>query len=375
MSALAARARAAKTWLFECALPLWAEKGFDARTGLFQEKLDARTAAPIDAPRRTRVQARQTYVFIEAGRLGWRGDWRTPAAGGIKTLCGPARTPAGAVGYTLDGNGALVEPRADLYEQAFALFAMAHGRTLDPLACDSRIAELLDYLDTQRAANGGFIERAPKPAPRWQNPHMHLLEAGLALKETDGDARGAGLAREMVELFDRHFFDSANGVLGEFYNDDWSPLEHASGPLAEPGHQTGHQCEWVWLLDLWRKNGGGDRSAQTELLWARAVRDGLWNGVAIDGIGRAGGAREKTARLWPQTEYLKAALVRYERGLGTEEEVCAAHDALLLYFEGLPPGLWRDKRREDGSFVEEPVTASSLYHIVLAYSELLRIAG
>jgi mannose/cellobiose epimerase-like protein (N-acyl-D-glucosamine 2-epimerase family) len=36
------------------------------------------------------------------------------------------------------------------------------------------------------------------------------------------------------------------------------------------------------------------------------------------------------------------------------------------------PGLWRDKQGPDGAFVEEPASASSLYHIIAAVSELQR---
>jgi hypothetical protein len=36
------------------------------------------------------------------------------------------------------------------------------------------------------------------------------------------------------------------------------------------------------------------------------------------------------------------------------------------------PGLFRDKRREDGGFVEEGALASSLYYIMGAISELVR---
>jgi len=34
------------------------------------------------------------------------------------------------------------------------------------------------------------------------------------------------------------------------------------------------------------------------------------------------------------------------------------------------PGLWRDRYLADGSFVDEPVPATSFYHIVCAITEL-----
>jgi mannose-6-phosphate isomerase len=35
---------------------------------------------------------------------------------------------------------------------------------------------------------------------------------------------------------------------------------------------------------------------------------------------------------------------------------------------------WRDRRREDGAFVDEPAPASSLYHIICAVAALKEAA-
>ena len=59
-----------RDWLFRQALPLWADAGIDAE-GRFFEKLDFDGRPVTGVPRRTRVQARQTYVFIQAAALGW----------------------------------------------------------------------------------------------------------------------------------------------------------------------------------------------------------------------------------------------------------------------------------------------------------------
>ncbi|MGH6951968.1 MAG: HAD-IIIA family hydrolase, partial [Vitreimonas sp.] len=79
-------AAAARAWLFEAALPLWAERGFDRVADCFHERiaLDGQPAAAL--PRRIRVQARQTAVFARAGRLGWAGPWRELADTGARIL-------------------------------------------------------------------------------------------------------------------------------------------------------------------------------------------------------------------------------------------------------------------------------------------------
>jgi mannose-6-phosphate isomerase len=53
-----------------------------------------------------------------------------------------------------------------------------------------------------------------------------------------------------------------------------------------------------------------------------------------------------------------------------------ATHTLMQYFETPVRGLWRDRMSAEGLFVEEPVPASSLYHIVgaaLALDRLVRL--
>ena len=47
-------------------------------------------------------------------------------------------------------------------------------------------------------------------------------------------------------------------------------------------------------------------------------------------------------------------------------------EALLKYLDTPVRGLWRDKLRADGTFVDEAAPASSFYHIVCAILELDR---
>ena len=364
-------AETARAWLFDAALPLWSRAGFDARAGLFEEKIDL-SGKPVAGPRRLRVQARQTYVYAQAGKLGWPGPWRELVEAGLSILLTASRAEGGASGHLLNDAGELIDARRDLYGQAFSLFGLAHARTLDPVRTDARIAELFDYLETQRGPNGGFLEGEIKPRPRWQNPHMHLFEAGAALLEA-GVSRGTPLAGEMAQLFDRCFFDEENGALGEYYKDDWSRSDGDEGRVCEPGHHF----EWVWLLDKWRRLSGEDRGDRAMRLWAHAVANGIIGPVAIYETWRDGGIKTPTARLWAQTERLKAALVLFER-TGKDEflrAALAAFKGLSLYMKGVPDGLWRDVMMPDGTFAEEPAPASSFYHIILAYSELMRVAG
>jgi mannose/cellobiose epimerase-like protein (N-acyl-D-glucosamine 2-epimerase family) len=361
----------ARSWLFEAAFPLWATAGFDAGGGLFCEGLDL-AGAPVAVPLRVRVQARQTYVFAEAGRLGWPGPWRELVAAGLNALVERCFAKGGAVGHLLDASGRLIDARRDLYDQAFALLGLANARSIDPQRADGAIARIINHLTTQRGQNGGFLEGEVKAWPRRQNPHMHLFEAAMALMEA-GAPRGRTLAAECVELFDRVFFDTEHGALGEYFEDDFSRARGELGDIAEPGHHF----EWIWLLERWRRLSAESRLGPCRRLWAHALAHGLNGPVAIDEVWRRGGAKTRSARLWPQTERLKAALILFE-ATGEQQYLEAVPEAwrgLRLYLDGVMPGLWRDRLSPALEAVDEPSPASSLYHITLALAELIRVFG
>jgi mannose-6-phosphate isomerase len=92
-------------------------------------------------------------------------------------------------------------------------------------------------------------------------------------------------------------------------------------------------------------------------------------GVAIDVLLADMSPHSRQARLWPQTERLKAALELASHAT-TDVQRASLERAALLAAEGLShylhtsvPGLWHDKMRADGTFIAEPSPASSLYHI------------
>ena len=93
-------------------------------------------------------------------------------------------------------------------------------------------------------------------------------------------------------------------------------------------------------------------------------------GVAVDVLTPELTIAAPTARLWPQTERIKAALI-----LGDEAQARLAVKGLWKYLDVETPGLWRDRMNLDGSFVDEPAPGSSLYHIMAAAAELIRVSG
>jgi mannose-6-phosphate isomerase len=82
------------------------------------------------------------------------------------------------------------------------------------------------------------------------------------------------------------------------------------------------------------------------------------------------------ARLWPQTERLKAAALA-ARISGEPRYLAmaaAAADGLMRYLDCPIPGLWRDRIDANDVVVDEPAPASSFYHLVAAIAEISALA-
>lgn len=356
-------------WLYRYALPLWWTKGADHRVGGFHESLDA-AGEPMIADRRARVIARQVYVYAAAAHEGAPGPWREAAQHGLSFMLDRFIRPDGLIRARLSPEGAPLDDEVTLYDQAFCLFALGWS-VLAGLGGDELLARagaLLDVLERDwRAPGEGFLERGGPP--RQSNPHMHLLEAFLTLEAAGGGRRWAEAADRIVALCLSRFIDSKSGALGEFYGLDWSPP--AEGQTIEPGHQF----EWAWLLANWARIRGQPEGAHAaERLYTLASRCGVdpVRGVAIDALDSDLAIINANARLWPQTERIKAAAVlaqgckdRVMRAK-LEADVARAADGLRLYLTPRDSGLWRDRLMEDGRFVPGPSPASSLYHIALA---------
>ena len=322
------------------------------------------------------MQARQVYVFETAGRLGWTGPWREAVAHGANFLRDRAVGPHGLAPATYDLDGRSKPGTADLYDQAFVLLAHAHAeRVLGDGRHRAAALALIGALgDRLGRGDGGFDETRPPTAPLRSNPHMHLLEAALAWIALDGRILPwARMADGAVDLAVRRFIDPATGRLREFFDLDWSPAAGSAGRLTEPGHQF----EWCWLL-LWNARlGGADHTDVARRLAELASAGGVVGGVAVNGQAVTGELTDPSARLWPQTEWLKAALALASRARSPEEKVRwiaeagRATDALRRFLDRPVPGLWADLMAADGSFRAEAAPASSLYHITCALAELL----
>jgi len=362
-----------RDWLFRSALPLWWRVGADHVGGGYHERIDF-DGRPVILPRRSRVAARQAFCYHEAGRLGWNGPWREAGQHALSFLSERFVQSDGSVISTVDQGGRVLDVTFDLYNQAFALLAYACGHdTLDPNgAWQSRAYALVETLKRNFAhPAGGFREDREGHLPLRANPHMHLLEAALAWLAIDPNPVWRDLVDEIVALCRDRFIDRDTSALREFFASDWTRVSGLPGEVLEPGHHY----EWAFLLDRWSKLTGRNRPSEVPRFIAIADANGLdrKRRVAVNGIKQDGSVADPIARLWPQTERIRAYLI--DRHEGDEARLREAIESLWRYLDAPLPGLWYENLAADGQFVVEAAPATSLYHIVGAIGELWACFG
>ena len=357
-------------WLLDDALPLWWSVGGDHAAGGFHEAIDL-AGRPVLAERRARVQARQIFTYAVGGELGWTGPWREAVAHGQDYFIGRYRRPDGLFRNALSANGDPVATAPHLYEQAFALLALATASGVaaakhppEPIA--KAIVECL-YAE-RRGIAGGFTGFSDEQVYQ-SDPHMHLLEAALAWEQIAPDGPWRQLADEVVELCLTRFISPQHGALLEYFDPMWAPAAGTAGDAIWPGHQF----EWAGLLERWAlARGRDDVRAVARRLYDIGTRHGIdaRRGVAVFELAGDFSVREPKTRLWVQTEWLKAALILArsegdpERRRGYLGDAVAAARALTLFLDVPVRGLWRDKLLADGTWIDEPAPASSFYHVI-----------
>lgn len=362
-------------WVRDHAYPLWWAQGYDHARGGFHEKLDQKTGRPVDAPRRARVQPRQIYSYALAPSLGWTGPATTIVDQSLRTYLSRYRREDGLFRTLVAADGSVLDNNVDLYDQAFALFGLCNAaQALDDRTGLQPVATTLrDRLISRCQHQGGFANLDPAAATLQSNPNMHLFEAALAWEAAGGDAGWATMADGIAGLALTRFIDAGSGALREFFDRTWQPAPGTPGRIVEPGHQF----EWAWLLLRWGQLRGRADGVQAGLrLLEIAETHGVdpARGVGFNSLLDDFSIHDHGARLWPQTERIKAAVLAAEITGDPAFWTIATQgaDGLLRYLDTPVKGLWWDKLSPAGQFTDEPAPASSFYHITCAIAELDR---
>ena len=351
-----------RAWLFDQALPLWARAGVAADDG-FHEALDFDGRPVPDLPRRTRVQARQIYAFAQGAALGW-APGADIARAGLDRMIAACRRDDGLWRLTTDAEGNPLDDGVDLYDQAFVLFALAAAhRVLGDARAGPLAARTVQSIrERMTSPHGGWDEAIPPSLPRRQNPHMHLLEAMLAWREIAPAPAWDAMAAECLALFDRVFY--RGGVVAEYFSADWT-VDDGRGRVWEPGHSL----EWVWLLAEAERQGlsKAPRSTVSRALYDMAENHGLdRRGFLVREV-EGSTTLDAGRRLWAQTEAIRTALV-----IGDISAAGLLLDAVFdTHLATAVPGLWMDSYDAGGHPCDARVPASTLYHLMTAFTAVL----
>lgn len=363
----------ARTWLCEEAWPLWSSHGVDHDFGGFFEGLHHDMRPLPSAEKRTRTTARQVYCFAQAALLGFSPAAEVAEQGWNFLL--NARRADGRWAFSLTRDGAIKRSQFALYEAAFVLLAHSWYFRLNPSSSVVESAKgLLCAINTTLSIPSvpGWFSTEDDSKNRDQNSHMHLLEASLDLAESTGEFVFFELAVEVVDLAISAFFDPETGSLFEFFDGNYKPHAYARSRI-EPGHMM----EWVWLFEKAAKILGDESLVvRAKHIYDAAARNGIdeSTGLLFDLIDIDGLPTKHTARIWPQTEHLKAnvALARSELIDHSQDHSASnIHRIHHHYLSQSPPGLWYEHSVWLTSSENQHSRATSLYHIQMGFTEFL----
>ncbi|MGL5115187.1 MAG: AGE family epimerase/isomerase [Beijerinckiaceae bacterium] len=364
-----------RRWMIDEALPLWAGTARDRATGAPFECLLPDGTPDAVAVLRSRVPARQIYVYAHAAVLGWRPEGAAEALSIFDWLMANAHAPDGQPGFVhrLKLDGTVVDAKRDTYDHAFMLLAFAW---LARATGEARVHEALDNTlafvnSALTLPDGSLREDLDNTLPRRQNPHMHMFEAMMGLHAALGRKDALSRAGQLLTLIKTHFIAEPDGVLGEFFDARLRLVAGPDGLSTEPGHMA----EWTWLLRTYERLKGEPPGALADAMLARALISRDEAGLLIDEADRDGRPLRRTRRLWPQTELAKALIAQAEIGRPGAAEAArgALSDLKRFYLDPAPKGAWLDQLDAEGRTISSRMPASTLYHVFVAVVEADRV--
>lgn len=366
----------AQEWLLAYAAPLWFGDGIDSVQGGSYDKIGPSINIVKDK-KRTRVHARHIFSYALSEELGWRGFDYDILRKMTQDLLNLYRRPDGLFYYSLSDGMEPLDKKASLYEQAFALTALAkaYKTTRDiayRIAAHDTMSAIIKLLQIE---NHSFLESCDDSSGQTilANSHMHLFEAMIAWMEIDETVIWQKTANTILTLCSTKFYDSSNKGVYEFFEVDLTRRSNANVIFFEPGHLF----EWAWLIHKYCKLTNIDHYDKlVRGLCKKAYEDGYDSKreYVINKIDPNGNVIDASARFWPQTEAIKALLIMTDIFPHNKDQylidVVTAWRSLQTYFHKDVQGLWYDIHNEDGSFVKEAAPASSLYHVIGAICEM-----
>ena len=356
-------------------LPFLSEHGWDKKYGGLFETLDSQGKNGPENFRRVMVHGRQLFVFSRWSALTGDKTFERMANNIFAYLITNFWDVDHEGWYsrvTVDGKP--LDLTKDLYAHAFVLFGLVHyAEYIGKRDAEPWIRKTIRVLQEHFLRSDGsykekmnrcFLDKTVNQ--RSQNPHMHLLEAALALSKCYEGNQYISLVKSLLKLFCETFLDKKKLIIREYLNRNFNPNKEI-GHIIEPGHHY----EWAWLL-----NWTAETLGQPELkdLGARILSQSLefgWD-TEFEGVFDQINAKDVTIlksskRLWPVLELIKALCVYPSEQNFIYLKNCL-ETVLEHYFN--ETGTWVEHYTQNWQVLSDKMPVSSAYHLGMACLEL-----
>lgn len=359
-------------WLRHVSVPFWCEYGVDRQNGGYFEALDLDGHPLTLGYKRTRVTARQIYSFSHSALTGNKAAGKAAEHGYDFLIRAHQGLKRGTWNRLVNPDGSMLDATQDLYDLAFVLFALAWWYKLSGQSDSLTLAKntIQNLPDLRHPTGLGFKAAEDLKGAHQQNPHMHLLEALLALYEATNDDYFILEAKKIVDLFQSYFL--VDGSLREYFDGEWRPVAGEQGRYVEPGHMA----EWAWILGNYSRCSGAnvDDLILATMRFVENVAQMSETGLLPDVVFPDSSVAKASVRLWPQTELLKGLVTVSElTGSSRAKEICQTWKGIETNFLlPAPAGTWHDHFDGSGKLIVDKIPASSLYHISVAINEVAR---
>lgn len=371
-------------FIFDKLLTNWAQFGINKQGGYSEESLTKDWKINPVGKIRLLTQCRQLYTFSHAYLFTQDTKWLTLLTPLYHFILehytidfateemlknGTSQT---RWRFSLNDDLQPLDDTTDAYALAFILlsFSFYYQATKDDSALHY-IEQTDAFLQQHMQSDlGGFYEAYPinTSTLRRQNPHMHLLEGYIAAYQTSENPVYKTRIIALLDLLKTHFYHAESHSLLEFFDSSWKP-DTETGHKIEPGHHF----EWVWLLhQAYKIHADNSYLDIAKNLWDKACvhgfdpKGGIYNQIDA----HSGSAIDKEKRIWPITEYLKAACVQVDRA-SSEQRIHQALDFMLQHYL-LEDGSWNEYLDQDNQAKPYHLPGTTSYHIFLGLIEVLR---
>ncbi|HRI61526.1 MAG TPA: AGE family epimerase/isomerase [Saprospiraceae bacterium] len=297
----------------------WSSNMIDRQHGGFYGRIDGYGKLHPEADKGVILNTRILWAFSAAAKQTGSAAYRVVAERAYDYLiCHFVDDKFGGVYWMLDFRGNPVEPKKQLYAQAFAVYALSEYYLLTRQQEVIKLAEGIFHLIEKHSRDnliGGYFEAfardwsplgdlrlSEKDAneAKTMNTHLHVLEAYTTLYRASGKEEVRASLHTLIVLFLEKFIDPATAHLRLFFDENWV--------LKSDKISFGHDIETAWLLpDAAEALGDTDLLDKTR---AAAIRiadrtlsvgfdpanGGLWNEADAQGL------TDRDKEWWPQIE-------------------------------------------------------------------------